>query len=78
MGLDPARSFVVGDAWRDVQLGSAVGARGILVRTGSGAAAERRPVPGVTADAVVDNLAAAASWILLNGNRPSPIGNRPC
>ena len=65
LDLDPARSFVVGDTWSDVQLGRAVGARPLLVRTGKGAAAERLPPSGVTADAVVDNLAAAASWILL-------------
>ena len=64
LGLDPARSFVVGDKWLDVQLGRAVGARAILVRTGMGAEQEREPPPGVTADAVVDNLAAAAGWIL--------------
>jgi D-glycero-D-manno-heptose 1,7-bisphosphate phosphatase len=62
--LDPARSFVVGDKWVDVGLARGVGARGILVRTGTGAAEEARPSPGVTADAVVDNLAGAASWIL--------------
>ena len=66
LGLDAARSFVVGDKWLDVQLGRAVGARAILVRTGSGAAEETRPPAGVVADVVVDNLAAAASWILLN------------
>ena len=69
LGLDASRSFVVGDRWLDVQLGRAVGARAILVRTGSGATEEARPQDGVAADAVVDNLAAAASWILLN--RPS-------
>jgi D-glycero-D-manno-heptose 1,7-bisphosphate phosphatase len=67
-GLDPARSFVVGDTWLDVQLGRAVGARAILVRTGAGAAAETHPPAGITADAVADNLAAAASWILRNLN----------
>jgi D-glycero-D-manno-heptose 1,7-bisphosphate phosphatase len=66
LGLDPARSFVVGDKWLDVQLGRAVGARAILVRSGMGAAEEAAPPDGVAADAVVDNLAAAASWILLN------------
>jgi D-glycero-D-manno-heptose 1,7-bisphosphate phosphatase len=66
LGLDPERSFVVGDTWLDVQLGRAVGARAILVRTGMGAVEERRPPSGVTADAVVDNLAAAASWILMD------------
>ncbi len=62
--LDPARSFVVGDKWLDIGLARTAGARGILVRTGTGAAEEARPEPGVTADAIVDNLAAAASWIL--------------
>jgi len=61
--LDPTRSFVVGDKWLDVQLGRAVGARAILVRTGNGAAEESQPLEGVTADVVVDNLAAAAEWI---------------
>jgi len=64
LGLDPARSFVVGDKWLDMSLARTVGARGILVRTGTGAAEEARLRPGLTADAIVDNLAAAASWIL--------------
>jgi len=64
LGIDPAQSFVVGDKWLDVGLAQRVGARSVLVRTGTGAAEERRPVDGVVADAVVDNLAAAASWIL--------------
>jgi D-glycero-D-manno-heptose 1,7-bisphosphate phosphatase len=64
LALDPAQSFVVGDKWLDVQLGRAVGARAILVRTGSGAAEEKQPLTGVTADAVVDNLADAAQWIV--------------
>jgi D-glycero-D-manno-heptose 1,7-bisphosphate phosphatase len=64
LGLDAAQSFMVGDKWLDVQLGRAVGARAILVRTGAGAAEEMRPLDGVAADAIVDNLAAAASWIL--------------
>jgi D-glycero-D-manno-heptose 1,7-bisphosphate phosphatase len=63
LNLDPARSFVVGDKWSDVELAHAAGAHGILVRGGTAAAAIERP-PGATADAVVDNLAAAASWIL--------------
>jgi D-glycero-D-manno-heptose 1,7-bisphosphate phosphatase len=66
LNLDPARSFVVGDKWSDVELARAVGARGVLVRTGHGAAAESHRAVGLTADAIVDNLAAAASWILKN------------
>jgi len=63
-GFDPTRSFVVGDKWLDIGLGHAVGAQSILVRTGYGAEQERTPRAGVVADAVVDNLAAAVSWIL--------------
>jgi D-glycero-D-manno-heptose 1,7-bisphosphate phosphatase len=66
LDLDPARSFVVGDTWRDIGLARAVAARGLLVRTGCGAVEETRPHEGLTADAVVDNLAAAASWILMH------------
>jgi D-glycero-D-manno-heptose 1,7-bisphosphate phosphatase len=65
-GVDPARSFVVGDRWLDVELARTVGAKGILVRTGYGDMQERLPPRGVTADAIVDNLIAASSWILGN------------
>jgi len=46
------------------------------VRTGAGAIEEHRPPAGLAADAVVDNLAAAASWILghlRSDDRRSPI-----
>ena len=63
--LDLSRSFVVGDKWTDVALARQVGGRGVLVRTGSGdKEASVPPPPGVEADAIVANLAAAASWIL--------------
>jgi len=55
LDLDPTRSFVVGDKASDVALARAVGARAIFV----GSRCDK-PQP----DAVVDNLAAAASWIL--------------
>ena len=64
LDLDPARSFAVGDKWVDVGAAHAAGARGILVRTGYGAAEETAPPPDLTADAVVDNLVEAVSWIL--------------
>jgi D-glycero-D-manno-heptose 1,7-bisphosphate phosphatase len=63
-GIDPARSFVVGDRWLDVALARAVGAKGVLVRTGYGETEERKPPTDMKADAVVDNLIAASSWIL--------------
>jgi D-glycero-D-manno-heptose 1,7-bisphosphate phosphatase len=62
--IDPSRSFVVGDKWLDVGAARAVGARGLLVRTGYGAGQEAEPQGGLSADAIVDNLAEAASWIL--------------
>jgi len=64
LGIDPAKSFVVGDRWLDVALGRAVGAQSVLVRTGYGASEEDRRPADLAADAVVDNLIAATSWIL--------------
>ena len=63
-GVDPQRSFAVGDRWVDIGLARAMGGRGVLVRTGYGAVVEHVAPSGMTADAVVDNLAGAASWIL--------------
>jgi len=63
-GIDPERSFVIGDRWVDVGLARAIGAKGVLVRTGYGDVEEPKPPRGMTADAVVDNLVAASSWIL--------------
>jgi D-glycero-D-manno-heptose 1,7-bisphosphate phosphatase len=67
LGVDPTRSFTVGDRWMDVALGRAVGARSVLVRTGYGKTEERRPQADLQADAVVDNLIEATSWILSAG-----------
>jgi D-glycero-D-manno-heptose 1,7-bisphosphate phosphatase len=64
LAVNPKRSFVVGDRWLDIGLARAVGARAVLVRTGYGSSEEHTPPAGVAADAVVDNLVAAASWIL--------------
>jgi D-glycero-D-manno-heptose 1,7-bisphosphate phosphatase len=64
LGIEPARSFVVGDRWLDVELARAIGGRGILVRTGYGTTEEGRPRQGLEADAIVDNLIGAVSWIL--------------
>jgi D-glycero-D-manno-heptose 1,7-bisphosphate phosphatase len=63
LGVDPARSFVVGDRWIDVQLADACGARGVLVRTGYGAGEEAAGASARPA-AIVDNLIEAAAWIL--------------
>jgi D-glycero-D-manno-heptose 1,7-bisphosphate phosphatase len=64
LGVDPQRSVAVGDRWLDVALARSVGARGILVRTGYGLGEEAGPPDGLSADAIVNNLAEAAGWIL--------------
>ena len=64
LGIDPSRSFVVGDRWLDVALARTVGAQGVLVRTGYGRSEEARPPQGLVADAVADNLIEAVGWIL--------------
>ncbi len=64
LGLDPSRSWMVGDTWRDVQSGRAAGTRTILLRTGHGARGGRKPPDGVRADAILNNLMEAAAWIL--------------
>jgi D-glycero-D-manno-heptose 1,7-bisphosphate phosphatase len=71
LGVDPGRSYVVGDSWADVGLARAVGARAVLVRSGHGAEQEASRPPHLDADAVLDNLAAAASWILARAVGPS-------
>ena len=63
-GIDPTQSWVIGDKWLDVQLGQAVGARSILVRTGWGKEQERARPAGQQVDAICDNLIHAVSVIL--------------
>ncbi len=75
LGIDPTRSYVVGDRWLDVQLARNVGARGILVRTGYGATEEREPPDGTSADAVADNLIEAVTWILGRRDVQEPVAS---
>jgi D-glycero-D-manno-heptose 1,7-bisphosphate phosphatase len=64
--IDVARSFVVGDRFRDMELAFAAGCKSVFVRTGYGLGEEtwhakewpRQP------DAIVDDLAGAVDWIL--------------
>ena len=57
-------SAMVGDRWIDVDAGLGVGAAGVLVRTGYGAGEERLGADRPPANAVLDDLAAAARWFL--------------
>jgi len=58
LGLDPTRSYVVGDKWSDVALARHVGATGILVRTGYGVTQAARPDCPADAVVVADLMAA--------------------
>jgi D-glycero-D-manno-heptose 1,7-bisphosphate phosphatase len=69
LDLDVSRSYVIGDHWSDIGLANAVGARGILVRTGSGGSQSEESADGVRADVVVADLMEAATWILLDSRR---------
>ena len=64
LGIDLPRSVVIGDRWRDMAVANAIGCRGILVKTGYGATEALKPQPGVSADAVCDDLIGAAVWLL--------------
>ena len=64
LGLDLARSFVVGDRWNDIEAGAAVGARGVLVRTGYGRVSEASSATKTPPAYFADNLVEAVSWIL--------------
>jgi D-glycero-D-manno-heptose 1,7-bisphosphate phosphatase len=61
LGVDPARSWFVGDKPSDVLPARELGGQGILVRTGYGEALEKEVADDV---AVVDDLGAAAALIL--------------
>lgn len=65
LNLEPRASAMIGDKLLDVETGQRCGARGLLVRTGYGRDEEKRiaSVPKAP-DAVVDDLAAAAEWMI--------------
>lgn len=64
-GLDLAKSFLVGDKWIDLECGWNAGVQqSILVRTGYGRETERKNAAQLHRATVVDDLAAAADWIL--------------
>jgi len=64
LGLDVARSFVVGDKWLDVGLARNAGATGVLLRTGYAGTDAPSPPEGLESAVIVDTLLAAARWIV--------------
>lgn len=61
LSFDPTGAFVIGDRPRDIEMGQAVGATTLLVRTGHGARFEREG--RIRPDYVVDDLLEAAEVI---------------
>jgi len=67
-GLDLPRSYMVGDKLIDLECGWNAGVKAsLLVRTGYGAALERDQPAALSRAVIVDDLAAAAQWILADG-----------
>ena|SRR5689334_16661491 len=74
-GLDLARSYMIGDKLLDLECGWNAGVKqSILVRTGYGAELEQVETEKLKRAAVVDDLPAAAEWIL--GVRSAECGVR--
>lgn len=67
LGLDLARSWMVGDSWRDVAAGRAAGCRTVLVGAGSRRAVALRP------EFHVADLWEAVGVILREGRDESPL-----
>jgi len=66
-GLDLALSFMIGDKLIDLECGWNAGVqKSLLVRTGYGAELERASPEKLASAVIVDDLAAAADWILAN------------
>jgi len=65
LGVDLARSYMVGDKMIDLECGWNAGvSRSLLVRTGYGRETEGKHAGQLARAVVVDDLAAAAEWIL--------------
>jgi D-glycero-D-manno-heptose 1,7-bisphosphate phosphatase len=58
-GIDPRRSFMIGDRWRDIDAGSGAGCRTIWIDRGY-----RERGPTHAPDVRVDSLSEAVTWIL--------------
>jgi D-glycero-D-manno-heptose 1,7-bisphosphate phosphatase len=67
-GIELARSFMIGDKLIDLQCGWNAGLkRSLLVRTGYGHETEQAKISQIQQAVVVNDLIAAADWILKNG-----------
>jgi D-glycero-D-manno-heptose 1,7-bisphosphate phosphatase len=64
LSLDLSGSYLVGDRWRDIEMGQAAGVTGILVETGYGKTEASRRPDNIKPVTVVANLIEATTWIL--------------
>lgn len=69
LNVDLEGSFCVGDSMRDLKAAAEVGVAGLLVRTGKGEAEEQRSRGSRNPPTVVDDLGAAARYILGHDDR---------
>jgi D-glycero-D-manno-heptose 1,7-bisphosphate phosphatase len=67
-GIDLGASYMIGDKLIDLQCGWNAGVRkSVLVRTGYGRKVEASGIDELKRAVIVDDLPAAADWIILNG-----------
>jgi len=77
-GINPHRSYVVGDKWSDMALARKVGAKGILVLTGDGNQEVHHCIRnGSKAEVVVADLYEAVQWILQDLSARDPMVVEP-
>jgi D-glycero-D-manno-heptose 1,7-bisphosphate phosphatase len=63
-GIDVASSIVIGDRWRDIEMGLAAGAQVMLVETGYGKTEAARPPAHISPVPVAGTLIEAVSLVL--------------
>lgn len=68
LGLDPARSYFIGDRWVDMECGRRAGLTTVLVESGNVDDAPSRRQARQSADHVFPGLAEAMDWILREGD----------
>jgi D-glycero-D-manno-heptose 1,7-bisphosphate phosphatase len=71
LDLDPARSYAVGDRYRDVETAANAGVKGVLVLTGYGRGEldYLRPEPRMQPVHVASDLGEAVEWILRDSEK---------